>query len=115
MKTEGKAIIAIIIMTIFTAFGQLFFKLASESFNWNLSLIFNFNLWIGFVFYGIGAIIMIWALKRGEVSVLFPIISLSFIWVSFIAIYYFNEVMSIINWLGVLVIIVGVALVGYGR
>ena len=64
--------------------------------------------------YIVGGILIIVALRGGEVSVLYPIIATSYIWVSFLSIYFLGEVMNAYKWLGVISIIAGIALIGYG-
>ena len=57
---------------------------------------------------------MILSLRGGEVSVLYPIIATSYIWVSFLSIFFLNESMNNFKWLGVTSIIAGIILIGYG-
>lgn len=62
----------------------------------------------GFIIYGIGALAMISAYKFGNLSVLQPINSVSYIFSSIIGVYILNEPMSQGNILGVTSIIIGV-------
>ena len=64
--------------------------------------------------YAIGAMLLIVALRDGELSVLYPIIALSFVWVTLISIFLFHEYVSAYNWVGVAAILLGVSLIGYG-
>ena len=57
---------------------------------------------------------MILSLRGGEVSVLFPIIATSYIWVSFLSVFFLGEKMSFFRWLGVVSIVLGISLIGYG-
>jgi len=60
------------------------------------------------------AVILVIALKHGELSVLYPIIAMSFVWVSFLSIIFLNEIMNIWKWAGVITIILGICFIGKG-
>ncbi len=65
--------------------------------------------------YGIGALVMIVALKRGELSVLYPIIALSYVWVALAAHYFISgDSMNFIKWAGIGSIVLGVSFIGIG-
>jgi drug/metabolite transporter (DMT)-like permease len=115
MATKTFAIIMMILCTILTSFAQVFYKKASGSLSFNLlELIINYNLIIGLIMYAVAAVIMIIAFKFGEVTVLYPIVTLSYVWVSLLSVYFFNEVMTFYKWLGVLVIIIGIIFIAFG-
>jgi hypothetical protein len=44
----------------------------------------------------------------------YPFVALSFIWVSIASIFIFGEIMLLINWIGIVAIILGVTIIGYG-
>jgi len=113
-KNNKMAIILVIICTIFTSVGQILMKLGTAKTGSILEIITNIPLILGFVAYGIGAVLLIISLKYGELSLVYPFIALSFIWVSIASIYLFNEHVSIINWLGLTAILLGVSMIGYG-
>ena len=69
---------------------------------------------LGFVCYGLGAILLIIALKYGDLSLIYPFIALSFVWVNIASIFLFGEFISTINWIGIAAIMLGVSLIGYG-
>ena len=71
-------------------------------------------LWIGLVIYCCGAGLVILALRHGELNVLYPIISLSNVWVAIFAVTMFHESMTAVRALGILTIVAGVAILGRG-
>lgn len=89
---------------LFVAIGQLFWKLGTEQ-----GLLF---LAVGFVFYGLGAALLIVAFRYGEVSVLHPFLSLSYIFALYLGYAVLAEQITLTRGLGVLVIILGVTLIG---
>ena len=71
-------------------------------------------LFAGYCLYAVFAAMMIYALKHGELSVLFPLISLGFVWVSILSVLIFHEAMSPLKGVGIAVIVAGVATLGRG-
>ena len=90
-------------------------KKAANTLKFNLmSIITNKYLIGGIILYGLATIVFIPALRGGELSVLYPFVSLTYIWVSLLSIKYLGERMSTIKWIGVALIIVGVSFIGIG-
>jgi len=108
-----KPIIIVILCTIFTSIGQVFLKIGSSRIS-NFISIFNLPLIVGLISYVLGAVLLIIALKYGDLSLIYPFIALSFIWVTLLSIYLFNEHVLLANWLGILCILFGVSLIGLG-
>jgi len=105
------AIVLMFIVSILVSIGQFLFKYGINKFS-NLLNIFVF---LGIIVFTIGGIIMFISLKKGEVSVLYPINSTSFIWVSLISVFILKETMSFISWIGIFVIISGVSVINWGE
>jgi drug/metabolite transporter (DMT)-like permease len=115
MKTKIWAICLMIITTFLTSIAQLFYKLASKNLELNLfSLITNYNLIIALTLYAIGAALTIIALKGGDLSVLYPIIATSYVWVGILSYFVFDESLNILRWLGILAIFFGVIFINVG-
>ena len=115
MATKLWAALLVLFTTFLTSSAQIFYKLGSKTITLDpLSIITNYYLIGGLLIYAVGGILMIISFRGGEVSVLYPIIATSYIWVSFLSIYFLGEVMNAYKWLGVLGIIAGIALIGYG-
>jgi multidrug transporter EmrE-like cation transporter len=105
----------VVLATIVGSFGPLFLKKGSGRASFNLFDQFrNHNLLLGFILYGVSTVIFIPALKGGELSVLYPITSLSYIWVSLISVRWLGERMNWMKWLGVVSIVIGVSIIGFG-
>ena len=115
VKEKTLAIIIVVLCTLLTSLGQLFLKFGSARLSFNLyELITNYWLIGGMILYGSGAILLIFALKFGELSVVYPIISLSFIWVTLLSVRFLNEEMGIIKLGGIAFILLGVSFIGVG-
>lgn len=103
MQTKKWAIGLVILCTLFTASAQFFFKKGAAA----LPSITIFAV-TGLAFYAIGALFLMASFKGGEVIVLYPIFSTSFIWVVLISKYVLGESVSVYKWLGILFIITGI-------
>lgn len=115
MATTLWSIALVIAMTFVGTFGALFFKLGSKDFSFNpLKLLRNYNLIIGFLLYGISATGYVVALKGGELSILYPLVSVAYVWVSIISVKFLGEKMTTSKVIGIAIIILGVSLVGIG-
>jgi len=115
MATKGWAIGLMVLCTAFTSVAQVLYKFGSAKLEFNLiALITNVPLISGMILYALGAVIMIIAFKGGEVSVLYPIIATSYIWVSLMSTYFFNENLNFFRWVGILIIITGIIFISIG-
>jgi len=71
--------------------------------------------WLGCTLYGFSTIIYLFALRMDELSILYPIASTSYIWVSLFSVKYLGEKMNRWKWLALAGIIIGVTLIGLGH
>lgn len=104
----------VLIATVFGAYGSLYLKLGSAKLTLSLQMIYNKSLWSGGILYLVSSIIFIIALRGGELSVLYPLVASSYIWVCLLSVKKLNEKMNRFKWLGILFIIAGVSLIGFG-
>lgn len=115
MATKLSAALLVLFTTLLTSSAQLLWKKGSAALDFNiLSILTNYYLIAGILLYVVGGILLILSFRGGEVSVLYPIIATSYIWVSFLSIFFLNESMNNFKWLGVASIIAGIILIGYG-
>lgn len=78
-------------------------------------LLTNLPLWAGLALYGISTGLLILALRDGELSLLYPVISLTYVWVTVISVLVFHESLNPFKVAGVVIICLGVALLGVGK
>ena len=109
----GIAITLVIIGCLIGAFGAIYLKKGAKTFSLNISkLIKNYYIMLGVFLYGVSTIIYISALRLGNLSVLYPIVSTTYIFVSILSIKMLGEKMNTYRWIGVGAIILGVSLIG---
>ena len=115
MTTQLWAIGLVILAGLVGAFGPILLKKASaKRLSKIKSLATNYHLFGGVSLYGIGTVLFIPALKGGELSVLYPFVALSYIWVSLLSVKFLGEKMNRTKWIGIALIIIGVTFIGIG-
>lgn len=113
MATQLWAIGLVLIGTFVGAFGPILLKRGSSSFNLSIrALLKNYNVLVGLFLYCLSSIIFIPALRGGDLSILYPFVSVGYIWVSILSVKFLNEKMNVFKWLGIGLIIVGVSIIG---
>lgn len=111
--------------TVFAGFAQVLMKYGalhpmpaihpgdlSTVFRFAIALLGNWPLLLGYSLHACNAFLLIMALRHGELSVLFPIYALSYIWVDLLSLYFFHEDMNFWKGAGILLVMGGVALLG---
>ena len=113
MATELWAVSLVVLAGLIGSFGPIFLKKASKNFSFKTSYK-NTDLFLGVLFYGIGTILFIPSLKGGDLSILYPLISLVYIWVSILSVKFLNEKITKYKWIGIALIIIGITFLGLG-
>ncbi len=109
---KKKSIIAILLATFFISMAQIFFKIGSQSLNYEWSsFVFNLPLFFGFSSYAVGAVLVILAIKGNALTIIYPIVTSSYVWVFLISVYYFDEIFSLSKILGILMIVLGIIII----
>ena len=103
-KHKAKGIAIMLSSAVLTCTGQLSWKLASA----NSSLLFVL---LGFCLYGGGALLMILALRYGELSVLHPMLSAGYVLSLILGALVLHEHISLLQILGVAAIILGLVFI----
>ena len=113
-----KAIVLVLFCTILGAAAQMLLKLGSagvdtsSAFALIWSMATNWPLILGLSLYGLSMVLFVHALRNEQLSLLYPLISLTYIWVTLLSIFFLHESISAWKVAGVLVIVFGVGLLG---
>lgn len=113
-----KAILLVLFCTVLGAAAQLLLKMGSQGVNtaslysivWSMAA--NVPLVSGLALYGLSMVLFVYALRNEQLSLLYPLISLTYIWVTAVSILFLNESVSFWKIAGVVVIVAGVACLG---
>lgn len=104
---KNKKLLSIILMLICAcclSLGQFIWKIMP---NYNIIYIIA-----GFFIYCLGGIFMILAYRYGELSVLQPINSMSYVFAAILSVFLLKETLPVLNIIGILLIISGIILIG---
>ena len=108
------AIVSAIAATLVGAFGSLYLKKGAKHFNLNiLKQLKNKNFLLGVLFFIISTVLYLYALSLERLSIVYPIVSVNYIWAVLISIKFLGEKMNKHKWLGVILITLGVLMIGY--
>lgn len=109
MKDLFKAIVLVLLTTVFTSFAQVLLKFGADSLP-----VLSVSLFFGAFLYVCGAGLLVLALSFGSVSVVYPFLSSSYIWVSLLSAYFFGESIGLGKWLEIFSICGGICLIAVG-
>ena len=105
-QKNKKGILLMLLSSVCVCIGQLL---------WKLSVDYGpLVLFVGFCFYGIGALVMIVAYRFGKLSVLQPMLSLNYALSILLAAFVLKEQITFLKCMGVLIIITGVIMIAGG-
>ena len=71
----------------------------------------NPYVFVGLLIYVFSTIIYLAALSRGELSVVYPIIAISYIIAAVLSVFFLNEKITLVRWIGIFTIVAGVVMV----
>jgi drug/metabolite transporter (DMT)-like permease len=114
------AIFIVLACTLLVAIGQYLIKLGANQLTHAgllataIGILTIPQLFAGYCLYALFTVMFVYALRHGELSVLYPLISLSYVWVTITAVVAFRETMNPLKIIGLAVIIGGVAVLGFG-
>ena len=114
MKTPMSSMLLILCASVLGSLGAVFLKLGAARLNglWSLvnwQLAVGVSLYLGSsVFYGFG-------IKNGQISVLYPMVSLGYVWTLGWGRLIFNERFTTQKFTGLALILLGVLCVGLGN
>lgn len=115
MKTPISAMLLVLVASFFGSFGAVFLKAGSQKIREGLRyLVLNARLGAGVALFLTSSVFYVLGLKRGEVSVLYPMVSLANVWTLIWSRIFFKEPITRAKTMGVLLILVGVFFIGLG-
>jgi drug/metabolite transporter (DMT)-like permease len=118
---QRKSLLLMLFATLLSAVAQVLMKqgavtLGSNSglFETALGIFTTPTLFAGYALYGVFTVLMVLALRHGELSRMQPIIALTYVWVAVLSVTIFHETMNAYKLAGIAVIMGGVTVLGRG-
>lgn len=117
MKEKGKRVDwKIIALTALAAFigsiGQLEFKRGADNLQFDIKMLLtNYHLIIAVAVYCVSTVLYVYALSKGQLSILYPIIATSYVWTLMFSKIFLKEQVGLTSWAGIFFILFGVTLI----
>lgn len=113
-----RLILLTILQSVLLTGGQVFLKFAltrMPSFGWTrefwLALLVNWQFAASGLFFGGGSLLWMYIVKHFPFSSAYPLVSLSYVFGMLAAILFFHEEVSVLKWVGVMLIVLGCFLI----
>lgn len=111
MATALWAIGLVLLASFVGSSGPIFLKKFSPHLTFHVKSFLNKWFFLGVLAYGFGTVAFIPALKGGDLSVLYPLVATTYIWVNIWSVKWLHERMNKKKLFGLLLVLVGVLLV----
>ena len=109
-----QAILLAFFSALVGSLGQLCFKFGSGSFSLDPRLLItNYSFIAGLALYAVSTIIYMFALRQGQLSIIYPIIATSFIWVTLLSGVNLDEPIYSTHLIGIAFILIGVTIIAW--
>jgi len=96
--------------------GAVGLKAGASHLQFNVrALLTNWKLGLGLGLYLISTVFYVKGISRGEISVLFPLVSLGYVWTAIWSKVFFGESMTRAKYAGLVLILIGCVLLGLGK
>ena len=113
--SRRKAVLLVFACTVLGSAAQILMKIGMTHFTPDpVAIATNVPLVAGYALYGINTLMLVLALREGELSMLYPIIALTYVWVTLLSYALLAEQSNWYKNLGIASIVVGVAVMGRG-
>ena len=110
-----RSVLLVFACTILGAAAQLLIKLGMTHFEPRVwAIVTNWPLLGGYACLGINTVMLVLALRDGELSMLYPIIAFTYVWVTLLSYGLLHEKPNVYKNVGIATIVIGVAILGRG-
>ncbi|HYP05894.1 MAG TPA: EamA family transporter [Bryobacteraceae bacterium] len=108
------SVLLVFLCTVIGAAAQILLKMGANQLSSSNPVKMLLNPWVfsGYALYGISTGLLILALRKGQLSVLYPVIALTYVWVTILSIAIFKESLNPYKVVGLSVVVAGVAVLG---
>jgi drug/metabolite transporter (DMT)-like permease len=117
-----RSVLLVVCCTIIGAGAQILIKRGADALGGNptmvqaaMAMVLNPALLAGFSMYGVSMVLLVLALRHGELSLLYPMFAMTYVWVTILSVLVFHESMNVFKLAGIAIIIGGIAVLGRGQ
>lgn len=119
---QRRSILLVVCCTIIGAAAQVLIKKGAGGLAPNptmaqtaLAMFLNPSLFAGYTMYGVSTVLLVLALRHGQLSLLYPMFAMTYVWVTILSVVVFHESMNAFKLAGIAIIVGGIAVLGRGQ
>ena len=109
-----RSILLVFTASVIGSLGMAFLKMGSAHLTRSLVSLLNPKLLFGIALFLLSSVFYAWGIKDGQLSVLYPMVALGYVWGLLWAKLFFNEALTKQKFMGLGLILLGVFFVGLG-
>jgi multidrug transporter EmrE-like cation transporter len=116
---QRRSFLLVVCCTIIGAAAQVLIKKGAGALGPNptmlqtaLAMVLTPALFAGYSLYGISTILLVLALRHGQLSLLYPVFAMTYVWVTILSVVVFHESMNPYKLAGIVTIVAGIAVLG---
>jgi len=116
---QRRSFLLVVCCTIIGAAAQVLIKKGASALVGNptmletaLAMVLTPALFAGYSMYGISTILLVLALRHGQLSLLYPVFAMTYVWVTILSVVIFHESMNPYKLAGIVTIVAGIAVLG---
>jgi multidrug transporter EmrE-like cation transporter len=111
MKTPVSSMLLVLVASIFGSFGAVFLKMGAEKLKTGLLNIVSWQATLGVGLFLLSSVFFVMGIKHGELSVLYPMVSLGYVWTLLWSRLFFKEPVTKQKFLALGMILTGIVFI----
>jgi len=119
---QRRSFLLVVCCTIIGAAAQVLIKKGAGALGPNptmvqtaLAMLLTPSLFAGYLMYGVSTVLLVLALRHGQLSLLYPVFAMTYVWVTILSVLVFHESMNGFKLAGIAIIVGGIAVLGRGQ
>ncbi len=116
MRTPVSSMLLVLAASFIGSFGAVFLKSGAGRLHRQLrTLVTNWRLGLGVAFYLVSSFFFVLGVRKGELTILYPMVSLGYVWTLLWSRLFFKEKMTRDKLLGIGLVLAGIVLLNLGN
>ena len=111
MKTPIDSMLLVLVASIIGSFGAVFLKMGAEKLKKSLFHIFSWQAALGVGLFLLSSVFFVMGIKHGELSVLYPMVSLGYVWTLLWSRIFFKEPVTAQKFVALGMILTGIVFI----
>jgi multidrug transporter EmrE-like cation transporter len=119
---QRRSFLLIVCCTVIGAAAQVLIKKGANALGPNptmlhaaLAMLLTPWLFSGYALYGVSTVLLVLALRHGQLSLLYPVFAMTYVWVTILSVVVFHDSMNAFKLAGIATIVGGIAVLGRGK